>query len=164
VGSERVPRRTRLKPWSGLGRSGKGSPAGGRRAAVRWCWEQRSGEREEQGDGELASAGPRAAIYREEEVREGHKAEDHGCVEVAVLAALRRPVARAWQCRKGPRMRAKAAGRARGSARSEGARGPALQRPKFEETVRRRREQRSRGKVEDDWTDLQNSEVPGTCL
>jgi hypothetical protein len=117
---------------------------------VRWCWEQRSGEREKQGDGELASAGPRAAIYREEEVREGRTAEDHGGVEVAVLAALRRPMARAWQCRKGPRRRAKAVGRARGGARSEGARGAALQRPEFEETVRRRREQKSRGKVEDD--------------
>jgi hypothetical protein len=26
------------------------------------------------------------------------------------------------------------------------------------------RKQRNRGKVEDDWTDLQFSKVPGTCL
>jgi hypothetical protein len=42
---------------------------------------------------------------------------DHGGVEGAVLVAPRRPVARAWQSRKGPRRRAKAAGRARGGAR-----------------------------------------------
>jgi hypothetical protein len=42
---------------------------------------------------------------------------DHGGMEGAVLVAPRQPVARAWQSRKGPQRRAKAAGRARGGAR-----------------------------------------------
>jgi hypothetical protein len=48
---------------------------------VRWCWEQSSGEGEAQGGGGLASGGPGAATYREEEIREGRKAEGHGGVE-----------------------------------------------------------------------------------
>jgi hypothetical protein len=83
VGSERAPRRTRLKAWSGLGKLGRGSPTVTVAAAVWWCWEQSSGEREAQGGGELASGVPRAAIYREEEIREGRKAEGHGGVEVS---------------------------------------------------------------------------------
>jgi hypothetical protein len=114
VGRKRASRRTLLRPWPGLGRLGRGSPVVAVAAAVWWRGKQSYGEGKAQGSGEPASGVPRAAIYREEEVREGRKAEDHGGVEVAVLAALRRPVARAWQCRKGPRRRAKAAGRARG--------------------------------------------------
>jgi hypothetical protein len=34
VGSEREPRRTRLRAWPGLGRPGRGSPAGGSRVAA----------------------------------------------------------------------------------------------------------------------------------
>jgi hypothetical protein len=46
VGSERAPRRTRLKAWSGLGKLGRGSPTVTVAAAVWWCWEQIYGERE----------------------------------------------------------------------------------------------------------------------
>jgi hypothetical protein len=92
VGSERELRRTRLRAWPGLGRPGSRSPAGGSRAA--------EARERRKGSGGIASGGLRAATYREEKIREGREAEDHGGVEVAVLAALRRPVARAWQSRK----------------------------------------------------------------
>jgi hypothetical protein len=45
--------------------------------AAGWYWKQRSGEGEAQRNGGKASGGPRAAIYREEEVWEGRKAENH---------------------------------------------------------------------------------------
>jgi hypothetical protein len=44
VGSERAPRRTRLKSWSGLGRLGRGSPAVAVAAAVWWRGEQGYGK------------------------------------------------------------------------------------------------------------------------
>jgi hypothetical protein len=70
-------------------------------AAARWRGESSCGVGEAQRSGETASRGPGAATYREEKIREGRQAEVHGGVEGAVLAALRRPVARAWQSRKG---------------------------------------------------------------
>jgi hypothetical protein len=71
VGSEREPRRTRLRAWPGLGRPGRWSPAGDSRAEAEQHWEQRSGEGTARGGGELASGGLGVATYREERAREG---------------------------------------------------------------------------------------------
>jgi hypothetical protein len=45
-----------------------------------------------------------------------------------------------------------------------GGKGAALPGRNSEERRRGTEKQRSRGRVEDDWTDLQFSKVPGTCL
>jgi hypothetical protein len=71
VGSEREPRRTRLRAWPGLGRPGRGSPAVAVLAAAERHWKQCSGEGETQKNGGLASGDPRATTYRGERVREG---------------------------------------------------------------------------------------------
>jgi hypothetical protein len=64
---------------------------------VWWHGEPDYGEGEAQGSGGIASRGPEAAINREEEVREGRKATDHGGRITAVLT----PASCAWQHRSG---------------------------------------------------------------
>jgi hypothetical protein len=116
VGSERASRRTGWKAWPGLGRSGRGSPAVALTAVVWWRGEPSYGEGEAQGSDELALTGPREAIYREEEVREGRKAEGHGGVERSATQMARAAAADAWWCEERPRGRARAESRARGDA------------------------------------------------
>jgi hypothetical protein len=57
----------------------------GSTAAVWWRGEPSCGEGEALASGRVASRGPGAAINREEEVREGRKATDHGGGIMAVL-------------------------------------------------------------------------------
>jgi hypothetical protein len=90
---------------------------------VWWRGEPSYGEGEAQGSGELASIGPRAAIYREEEVREGRKAEDHGGGSGGRRKWLGQAAAGAWWREERPRGQARAESRARAAHGSEGGQG-----------------------------------------
>jgi hypothetical protein len=117
--------------------------------------------------GEPASGGPGAAIYREEKGREGrmagrHGGVDHGRAGGGAECVAAREWARAPGDRVGDRIRQRLGVR--------GGRGAALPRPGIEErrrtvkTEKQRETARGRRKVEDDWTDLRFSKIPGTCL
>jgi hypothetical protein len=83
--------------------------------------------------------------------------------QIARAGVGRRVVAREWA--REPRDRV--GEEIRRSLGVRGGKGAALPSRNSEERRRQRRgteKQRSRGRVEDNWTDLQFSDVPGTCL